>query len=457
MKTLKTLFFSLLAVAAFTSCEKEPDNNNETPESKGLSIIAVTDGTLIPEWESGDVIKVACGGKSYDFTAAAAGKSAQFTGDGSLTAEIIGENAISAYFNCSSARGAFRISGEQTYKGGKSSASIPMYAYTMNTPQNNMLALNFKPLASVLKVTLPVHPISIEKIIVRAAEGATVAEGAIAGTYTVNAAEGTVAVNNDAETVELTFDAPLDITAGGVVEIPVGWFSISGGLDITLIYDTVKEMTHTAGVEGTFKSYNDADGFKTGAVVQVEFEMDMNSFPRDYYVTADASQTAKGVKWSDPATLDYALENAMAGSTIHLAAGTYKPTKALPYSSEEEIVLTEEHNGFEVKRNVRIIGGYPASPSEGAVADASVNKTILDGEGKSWHVMVVGAPKTVGEKVAIEGITIMNGKNIIDNTYNIIYGSEDNPVRIAGNYGAGLALAGTEVSLKNVTVTRNSG
>ncbi len=455
-KTLKTLLVSLLAVVAMTSCQKELENGEEA-QAEGLTIVAVTDGVLIPEWSTGDEIKVACGDKSYDFTAITSGKSAKFSDDGKLTAEIIGNNPVSAYFNCSSARGAFRISGDQVLKDGKSSASIPMYAYTMNAPQNNSLALTFKPLASVLRVSLPVHPISIEKIIVKAHDGATVAEGAIAGTYTVNAAEGSVAVNNDAEMVELTFNTAMDLTAGGSVDIPVGWFKVEGGLDITLVYETVKEMTYTAGLDETFKSYNDADGFKTGTVVPVAFEMDMNSFPRAYYVTANASATSNGAKWSEPTTLDYALENAMAGSTIHIAAGTYKPTKALPYASEEEIILSDAHNGFEVKRNVTIIGGYPASPAEGAIADASVNKTILDGDGKSWHVMVVGAPKTAGEKVVIEGITITNGYNMEENTYGLVYGEEDDAVALVGNKAAGLGLINTEVELKNVTVNENNG
>lgn len=458
MKTLRTLFLSLLAVAALASCEKEPDNGGDgTQDADALTIVAVTDGTLVPEWAEGDVIKVACGEGSYDFTASAAGKTAQFTGDGTLTAELIGENPVAAYFNCSSARGAFRISGEQTYKDGRSSAAVPMYAYTMNAPQDNKLALTFKPLASVLRVNLPVHPISVEKITVKPHEGAVVADGAVAGTYTVDAAEGSVAVNNGSETVEMTFDTPLDLTAGGTVDIPVGWFSVSGGLDVTLVYESVKEMTHTMGVEGTFKSYGDADGLKTGTVVPVEFEMDVNSFPRAYYVTVDAAETGKGVKWSEPATLDYALENAMAGSVIHVAAGTYKPGKALPYSSEEEIVLSEAHNGFAVNRNLTIIGGYPASPSEGATADASANKTVLDGDGKSWHVMVVGAPKIPGEKVVLEGLVITGGYNLEGNTYNLVYGEGDGAVSLIGNKAAGLGLINTEVELKNVTVTANNG
>lgn len=448
----------MLAIASLASCEKEPEDQGQTPEAEGLAIVAVTDGTLVPEWVEGDKIKVSCGDNSYDYTTAVSGKSAQFTGDGTLTAEIVGTNPVTAFFNCSSARGAFRIAGEQTYAEGKSSALIPMYAYTMNTPQNNTLAMTFKPLASVLRVTLPVHPINVEKIIVKAHEGATVSEGAIAGTYTVNATEGTVSVNNDAEMVELEFGAPLNITSGGSVDIPVGWFAVSGGLDVTLVYESVKEMTHTLALDGTFKSYVDVDGFKAGAIVPVEFEMDVNSFPRAYYVTADASANGKGVKWSDPATLDYALEYAMAGSVINLAAGTYKPTKALPYTSEEEeVILTEQHYGFEIKRNIKLVGGYPTSPSEGAVSDPSVNKTILDGDNKSWHVVVVGSAKVPGEKVEIEGLTITHGYNLLENNYSIVYGENDNQSKLAGNYAAGIALVGTDVELRNVVVTGNQG
>ena len=452
----KTLFFlSLLAAAGFVSCEKEPEGGEGGADSKGLTIIAVTDGELVPSWTAGDKIKVSCDGKSYDFSTAAEGKSAKFTDDGTLTAELIGDNAVSAYFNCTSARGAFRISGEQTYADGKSSAAIPMYAYTMNAPQENTLAMTFKPLASVLRVTLPVHPVSIERILVAPAEGATVGEGAIAGTYQVDAAQGTITVNADAEQIELTFTTPLDIAQGGTVDIPVGWFAISGGLDITLGYDSTKEMTYTLGEEGTFKSYDDATGIRTGKIVPVAFEMDMNSFPRTYYVTATASETGKGLSWSEPATLDYALEYAMTGSEIRIAAGTYIPSKALPYTSEEEIVLSEEHNGFEVKRNVKIIGGYPADG--GDAADASVNKTILDGNGRSWHVIVVGAPKTAGEKVEIEGITITNGKNLEENTYGITYGEGDDAVSLIGNKAAGCGLINTEVELNDVIITGNNG
>jgi len=449
----------MLAIAAFASCEKEPEGEGGGQKADGLTILAVTDGTLVPAWTAGDEIKVAVGSKSYDFTATTAGKSAKFTDDGSLTAELIGDNAVSAYYNCSSARGAFRISGEQTYRDGKSSAAIPMYAYTMNAPANNTLAMTFKPLASVLRVTLPVHPISVETITVRAAEEATVAEGAIAGTYVVNVAEGTVSVNADAESVEMTFATPLDITQGGTVDIPVGWFAVNGGLEIVLGYESTKEMKFVAGAEGTFKSYSDADGFKAGAVVPVEFEMDVNSFPREYYVTATAPATGKGQSWSAPATLDYALTNAMAGSTIHVAAGTYNPTKALPYTAAEgvEIGTGEELNGFEVKSNVTIIGGYPASPSTGAVADASVNKTILDGNNKSNHVLVVGAAKVPGEKVVIKGITVTKGYNTEENTFKLTYGTEDDAVALTGNKAAGLGLINTEVELENVTVTANKG
>ena len=448
----------MLAIAGFASCEKEPvGGDDDSTPTNGLTIIAVTDGTVVPSWAAGDQIKVTCNNKSYDFTATTAGKSAKFTGDGSLTAELIGDNAVSAYFNCTSARGAFRITAEQTYKDGKSSASIPMYAYTMNAPQNNTLALTFKPLASVLRVNLPVHPISVESISVKLAEGATLAEGALAGTYVANAAEGTVTVNADAGAIELTFATPLDITQGGSVDIPVGWFAVSGGLEVVLNYESVKQMKQVFEADGTFKSYSDADGFKAGTVVPVAFEIDANSFPRDYYVTATASATEKGQSWSAPTTLDYALTNALPGSTIHVAAGTYVPTKALPYVSEDGVVGGEELYGFEVKNNVTIIGGYPANPTAGAVADAAANATVLDGNNKSWHVMVVAADKLPGEKVVIEGVTITKGYNTADNVYDLTYGPEENQYTVAANYAAGLAVVGTEVELKNVTVKSNTG
>ena len=126
-KTFKTLFLSMLAIAGFASCEKEQEGGNGGAAANGLTIIAVTDGAVVPSWNAGDKIKVTCNDQSYDFAATTAGKSAKFTDDGSLTAEIIGNNPVSAYFNCTSARGAFRISSEQTYKNGKSSAAIPMF------------------------------------------------------------------------------------------------------------------------------------------------------------------------------------------------------------------------------------------------------------------------------------------------------------------------------------------
>lgn len=218
-RKLNILFLSFLTLTGLASCQKENNTEDNKNSDGGLAILASTDGKLVPEWTEGDIIKVTCNGTSYNFKAETAGNSAKFTDDGTLTAQIIGNNAISAYYNCTSARGAFRISGEQTYKDGKSSAAIPMYAYTLNAPQNNTLALTFKPVASILRVTLPAHPISIESVSVKLAEGAALSEGAIAGTYIVNAAEGTIAVNADAESVDLTFDKPLDIKAGGVVDI----------------------------------------------------------------------------------------------------------------------------------------------------------------------------------------------------------------------------------------------
>ena len=58
-KTFKTLFLSILAIAGFASCEKEQEGGNGGSAANGLTIIAVTDGTVVPSWSAGDKIKVA--------------------------------------------------------------------------------------------------------------------------------------------------------------------------------------------------------------------------------------------------------------------------------------------------------------------------------------------------------------------------------------------------------------
>ena len=459
MKKLSFFMLSLLALAS-VGCEKEPEGGSD--KAAQLTIVASTDGAILPEWKAEDEITVVCNDEMYTFAADKAGKTANFTeAEGFLTADVVGSNPVAAYVNCTNMFGSFKIQSEQTWKDGANPARIPAYAYTMNAPVDNKLALAFKPLASVLNLTIAPYDIVVEKIVVAPAAEATVSEGALAGTYTVDASQGSVKVGNGLNEVVLTLAAPMDIKQGASFSIPLGWFTVEGGLAVTIVYDNGKEYPFTVWTEGAVKSYNDEGGLKSSKVIAETLEFDVNSFPRAWYVKADATASGKGISWDAAATLDYALANARPGSVLHVAAGTYKPATALKYytagddgTSAVEAPAQDGFQSFLIDKNITVLGGYPANASGNAVADPANHKTILDGDAKAFHTLVVAAPKVAGEKVVLNGITIKGGASTSDK--NTVF-SQFNDIKLTGNYAAGLALLGTAVDMTKVEITGNSG
>ena len=452
----KSFFILPLLALAFAGCEKEPQNGPE--ESKQFTIVATTDGTILPEWKAEDEITVVCNDEMYTFATDKAGKTAEFTeAEGFLTAEVIGNNPVAAYVNCTNMFGSFKIQAEQNWNEGVNPTLIPAYAYTMNAPVDNKLALAFKPLASVLSLTVAPYDIAVEKILVAPAAEATVSEGALAGTYTVDASQGSVKVGNGLNEVVLNFASPVDLKQGASFNIPLGWFTVEGGLAVTMVYENGKEYPFTLWTEGAVKSYNDEGGLKSSKVISETLEFDANAFPRAWYIKADATDAEKGLMWEKPTTLDYALANALPGSVFHLAAGTYNPTVALKYMIGEgdagvEAPAQEEFKGFLIDKNITVIGGYPANAATGAMADAANNKTILDGAGKAYHTLVVASPKVDGEKVVLEGITVKGGANTAESVgYLPCEG-----VNLTSTHAAGIAVINSVVDMKNVTITGNS-
>ena len=449
-------FFTLLTVgiaaaAAMAGCQKE--NMDEDPgANQGFTLKAVTDGEIYPEFRAGDEIMVVCADEVYGFSTEKGGKTADFTEtEGRLTTEIIGNNPVSALFNCSNMYGTFRIQSEQTYENGASSTAIPMYAYTMNPPEGNVLGMTFKPLASIFRLVFQPYALSADKVTIEPADGAVVSDGAMAGGYTVDAASGTVKATNEINSISIEFPAPLDLTGGATVDIPTGWFAVEGGLTLTVTYNGTQEYTSTIWQDGKVSSYTDNSGIKSSRIMTEEFTFDANAFPRDWYVKTTGSAGSKGLSWSAPATLSEALENAVAGSTIHIAAGTYSPGNYL--ADVENATASDEFKSFAIMKNITLTGGYPADAAEGALPSED-NETILDGGNKSFHTVVVGAPVAAGEKVTMSNLTIRGGANDADMSG---YGVTLNERTLAGNYGAGLAIVGSEIEMDNVTVIGNSG
>ena len=191
----------------------------------------------------------------------------------------------------------------------------------------------------------------------------------------------------------------------------------------------------------------------------------------DYYVTVKG--TGDGSSWAKSTTLSKALAAAVDADVIHVAAGTYVPTDILPGGA------AGGDETFYVKANIQIIGGYPANPKDGDVADPAANKVILSGEDAYYHVMVVGAPKSDMFSVKISGLTLTKGKayttatevpingGIAYKSYGagmIVSGGRNliENCQIIGNYAeksvSGIFLTGAaETTLRNCNISENSG
>ena len=441
---MKRTNYFILAVAAFAAlvgCVKE-EQNSETPESQFLTVNAAVDGAVVKTWNSGDVIKVVCGEEMYDFKTSETAANAKFIqSEEKLTAEMIGDAGVAAFANCRTMYGAFNISPEQTWAAGTSSVVIPAYAYTMNAPVDNVLALDFNALASVIELTFTPYAMTVQSLKLEAAEDATITDGALAGAFKVVAEAGTVTATTANNELTVTFDGGLDVSQGAVVKIPVGWCKIAGGLKATVTYDDTKEYIATVlESENIVKTFDDASGFKKATVLPATFEFDVNAFPRTWYVSPEGSSDALGVKEAEPTTLSVALEQALAGSVIKLAAGTYTPDTVYP-GMEGDAKKT-----FLVKRNVTIEG---------------VEGTVIDGKGTSLHAMVVYAEKKDGEKVVLKNFTVKNTHlaQITEPADYILQAGEvpDDNVLLPGTVAAGVAIGNSVVEMNNVVLTENKG
>lgn len=164
---------------------------------------------------------------------------------------------------------------------------------------------------------------------------------------------------------------------------------------------------------------------------------------RHFYVRVDGQASADGLSWANATVLHKALDEAVGGDYIHVAAGVYIPTQTLTGGASAQDAT------FEIAENVRIIGGYPAQASTGAIADPNLHKTEFNGNNKSIHVVTVIAPKVQGQQVELNGITITKG--MAGGTGSVNAGG----TTVSKQHGGGLFIAKAKVLLKNVSVIEN--
>ena len=84
----KSIFTLSLLALAFAGCEKEPQGG--PGEVKQFTIVASTDGTILPEWKAEDEITGVCNDEMYTFATDKAGKTAEFTDVYTRTSNAVG-------------------------------------------------------------------------------------------------------------------------------------------------------------------------------------------------------------------------------------------------------------------------------------------------------------------------------------------------------------------------------
>lgn len=169
----------------------------------------------------------------------------------------------------------------------------------------------------------------------------------------------------------------------------------------------------------------------------------------NYYVKPASSGLGNGSSWADATTLSGALATSVSGDIIHVTAGTYVPTVKLS-NGADDLDMT-----FEIKNNIKIIGGYPANPTGNDVPTA-LNQSVLNGEivtgYNAYHVVTITAPVETGKKVELKNIAITGGKSAASGTAITI-----NTLTYNRTYGAALIIGAATVELNNCRLYENTG
>lgn len=201
--------------------------------------------------------------------------------------------------------------------------------------------------------------------------------------------------------------------------------------------------------ESEIKVWITDDEVKMMKVVQAPSEA--SDLVEHYYVKEDGQVNADGKSWVTATTLETALDQAMRGDYIHIAAGTYTPTRTLTNGNANE----PKEKTFEIHSNITLIGGYPADATGDETPDPENNETILSGvlgSEKVYHVVAITAPVEPNQKVTLKGLTIKDGQAAPSGTGNVSV----NGATYYRFYGGGVIVARSVVDIIDCNITDNS-
>lgn len=200
--------------------------------------------------------------------------------------------------------------------------------------------------------------------------------------------------------------------------------------------------------EAEIKVWVTDEALKTIQVVQAPSEA--GELVTHYHVKASGEENNDGLSWATATTLEMAMDRMVDGDTLHIAAGSYSPTRVLTGG-------TAGNTGditFEIHSNVTMIGGYPADAKEGDLPDPTTHPTVLSGSlasGKAFHTVAVSAPKGANKKVVLQGLSIKNGEAAASGTGSVSI----NGVPFYRFYAGGLIIGKSTVDIIDCEIADN--
>ena len=170
---------------------------------------------------------------------------------------------------------------------------------------------------------------------------------------------------------------------------------------------------------------------------------------KDFYVKVGAS--GNGDSWEQASgDLAKTLLNATAGSTVHVAAGEYKPT--LNFKGENS---NPKEFRFKIAGGVNLLGGYPASGN--GERDPQTNVTSLNGQIDDGSSVYTIAYVTLGDQMAVvDGFTFKNGNGENGEHYGDFSGGAGAIILKGGSEAEGGSPAGMGLRLANCTFENNT-
>jgi len=175
-----------------------------------------------------------------------------------------------------------------------------------------------------------------------------------------------------------------------------------------------------------------------------------------WFVKTNGNDGSSGNSWNNAKQdLSIVMLNALAGDSIHVAAGTYYPTR----DSLNNILPSDQRTlTFTLKPGIKLIGGYP-STANGADLQSSLlisnnpltNQTILNGDigasmdstDNSYHVITVCSG--FGGSSLIDGFTIKKGRASLSSNL-----CSSNQTK-----GGGIYMNGGKLNLYNSLISDN--